>query len=124
MGCWPSPSRLTTALTWCSARSNAMRTRRIMCAPLSRDPDSISSRWSRRRRARKAVCRCPASWPWQRQKLIAPENHRGEPAGEQRQAGGGEAVQQAVLACGIGDELLEPDLLHFDRRVAGREDDA
>src|ERR1700736_4202216 len=52
---------------------------------------------------------------------IPTEHDRGDPAGEQREARGGEAVEQAVLVRAAGDELLEPDLLDFDRRIAGSE---
>src|ERR1043166_5339050 len=53
--------------------------------------------------------------------LIPPEHDRGDPAGEQRGPRRGEAVEQAVLVRAVGDELLEPDLLDFDRGVAGAE---
>jgi hypothetical protein len=51
---------------------------------------------------------------------ILPEHHAGEPAGEQRSPGGGEAVEQAVVARRIGDELREPDLDDLQRGLLAR----
>ena len=52
---------------------------------------------------------------------IAPEHHRGEPAGEHRHHRGGQAVEEAVVARRGRDELLEADLDDLERRIAARD---
>src|SRR5216683_6075734 len=75
-----------------------------------------------RRRAWRSseVTRCPNSWPANCETSILPEHDRGHPAGHQRHRRGHEAVDETVLARIGGDELLEADLVDFERGFGAR----
>src|SRR5262245_88407 len=59
----------------------------------------------------------PGGWCDGRSASIPSEHHARQPADEQRQAGGGEPIGEAVVARRVGDDLLEAHLVELERRA-------
>src|SRR5215831_17376347 len=58
--------------------------------------------------------------PGRAAELVSGEHNTGEPSDDERHQRGGYAVQQAIVACSIGDILLKAGLDHLQRRCGAR----